>query len=93
MRRKVMAWAAASILGLLIFTASALGDGSKTKNEVYITTPHTVIGSMQKEGESKITVVVIRGKDAQVLQKQCDCEFVPYPELNLVVLLDCSLDI
>jgi hypothetical protein len=92
MRRRLMAWVTGLTLGLLIFTASALGDGSQ-KNEVYITTPHTVIGSMQKDGQPKIAVVVIRGKEAQVLKKQCDCEFIPYPELNLVVILDCSLDI
>jgi hypothetical protein len=92
MRQRLMAWVTGLTLALLIFTASALGDGSQ-KNEVYITTPHTLVGSMQKEGGKKIAVVVIRGKEAQVLKKQCNCEFMPYPELNLVVILDCTLEI
>jgi len=93
MRQRLMAWATGLTLGLLIFTASALGDGSKQKNTVFITTPHTVVGAMQQEGQPAVAVVVIRGKDAQVLQKQCDCEYIAYPELNLVVILDTTLDI
>lgn len=93
MRQRVTAWATGLILGLLIFTASALGEDPKVKHTTLLSLPNVIVGSVQIEGNTPITVVVIRGQQAKALKQQCNCEEAVYPELNLVILLDDSLDI
>lgn len=93
MCKKLMTLVLTSVVTLLMLTSTAFGTSEGAKKETLLTSPHVIVGAVTPKGEKPMVVVVIRGKVARDLKKQCECDSVAYPELNLVILLDCDTEI
>lgn len=95
--RKSLMRLAASLIALLLFSGT-LAHGAtqavreESKQEIILATPSIVVGSITINDKKQV-VIVIKGADARTLKKQCGCEYGEFPELNLVILLDDSMEI